>query len=170
MLESVFSKFAASAAAALEVEASAGAASVAAIFGAEADGGVSSIASMTVIIHRFFGSAGFSTTEGSFVFYKSFISSSPSGLSLLGRDSVITFKISSALVAEGVEGISSSKSAFGFGAVAFLFFETATFGSELDFFFFAKFSSSFIILAACLCITLTTLFRFVPLAPFLNRS
>jgi hypothetical protein len=36
-------------------------------------------------------------------------------------------------VAEGVEGISSSKSAFGFRAVAFLFFETATFGSGLDF-------------------------------------
>jgi hypothetical protein len=131
MSESVFSKFVASAAAASEVEASA-----AAIFGAEADGGVSSIASMTVIILCFFGSVGFSATEGSFFFYKSFISFGPSGLSLLGRDSVITFKISSMSVAKGVEGISSSKSAFGFGAVAFLFFETAIFGLGLDFFLF----------------------------------
>jgi hypothetical protein len=61
---------------------------------------------MTVIILRFFGSAGFSATEGSFFFCKSFISSGPSGLSLLGRDSVITFKISSASVVEGVEGTS----------------------------------------------------------------
>jgi hypothetical protein len=136
MSESVFSKFVASAAAASEVEASAGAASPAAVFGAEADGGVSSIASMTVIILRFFGSAGFSATEGSFFFYKSFISNGPSRLSLLGRDLVITFKISSASVAEDVEGISSSKSAFGFGAVAFLFFETATFDSGLIFFLF----------------------------------
>jgi hypothetical protein len=99
----VFSKYVASAAVASEVEASAGAALAAAVFGAEADGGVSSIALITVIILRFFGSAVFSAAEGSF-FYKSFISSSPSGLSLLGRDSVITFKISSASVAEGVEG------------------------------------------------------------------
>jgi hypothetical protein len=132
----VFSKFVASAAAASKVEASARAASATAVFGAEANGGVSSIASMTVIILRFFGSAGFSAAEGSFFFCKSLISSGPSGLSLLGRDSVISFKISSASVAEGVEGISSSKSAFGFGVVAFLFFETATFGSGLDFFFF----------------------------------
>jgi hypothetical protein len=41
-------------------------------------------------------------------------------------------------VAEGVEGISSSKSAFDFGAAAFLFFDTTTFGSGLDFFFFAN--------------------------------
>jgi hypothetical protein len=126
----------ASAAAASEVEASAGAASAAAVFSAEAGGGVSSIASMTVIILRFFGSAGFSAAEGFFFFYKSFISSDPTGLSLLGRDSVITFKISSALVTEGVEGASSSKSAFGFEAGAFLFFDTATFGSGLDFFLF----------------------------------
>jgi hypothetical protein len=135
MSESVFSKFVASAAAALEVEASAGAASAAIVFGAEADGGVSSIASMTVIILHFFSSAGFSAAEGSF-FCKSFISSGPSELILLGRDSVITFKISSASVAEGVEGVSSSKSAFGFRVVAFLFFETATFSSGLDFFLF----------------------------------
>jgi hypothetical protein len=83
----------ASVAAASEVEASAGAASAAAVFGAEADGGVSSIASMTVIILHFFGSAGFLTAEGSFFFCKSFISSGPSELSLLGRDLVITFKI-----------------------------------------------------------------------------
>jgi hypothetical protein len=139
MSVSVFSKFVASAAAALKVEASAGAALAAAVFGAEADGGVSSMASMTVIILHFFGSAGFSATEGSFFFCKSFISSGPSELSLLGRDSVITFKISYASVAEGVEGISSSKLAFGFGAVAFLFFETATFGSGLDFSFLLNF-------------------------------
>ena len=65
---SVFSKSIASAAATSEVEASAGAASAAADFGAEADGGVSSIASITVIILRFFGSAGFSAAEGSFFF------------------------------------------------------------------------------------------------------
>jgi hypothetical protein len=69
-------------------------------------------------------------------------------------------------VAEGVEGISSSKSAFGYGVVAFRFFDTATFGSGLNFFFFAKFSSSFIILAACLCITMTTLFSFWPFSTF----
>jgi hypothetical protein len=114
----------ASAAAASEVEASAGATSAAAVFGAKADGDVSSMASMTVIILRIFGSAGFSATKGSFFFCKSFISSDPNGLSLLGRDLVITFKISSASVAEGVEEISSSKSAFGFGAVAFLFFSS----------------------------------------------
>jgi hypothetical protein len=162
---SVFSKSVASAAAA-----SVGAASAAADFGAEAGGGVSSIASITVIILRFFGSAGFSAAEGSFFFYKSFISSGPSGLSLLGRDSVITFKISSASLAEGVEGTSSYKSAFGFGVGTFLFFDTATFGSGLDFFFFAKFSSSFIILAACLCIILTAFFRFGPSAPLFNLS
>jgi hypothetical protein len=50
---SVFSKSVASAAAASEVEASAGASSAAADFGAEADGGVSSIASMTVMILPF---------------------------------------------------------------------------------------------------------------------
>jgi hypothetical protein len=164
---SVFSKFVDSAVAVSEVEASVGAASAAAVFGDEADGGVSSIASMTVIILHFFGSASFSVAEGSFFFCKSFISSGPSGLSVLGRDSVITFKISSASVAEGVEGTSSSKSAFGFGAGAFLFFDTTTFGSGLDFFFFAKFSS-FIILTACLCITLTTLFHFVPSALLFN--
>jgi hypothetical protein len=99
---SVFSKSVASAAAASEVEASGGAALPAAVFGAKAGGGVSSIASMTVIILHFFGSAGFSAAEGFSFFCKSFISSGPSGLSLLGRDSVITFKISSASVTEGV--------------------------------------------------------------------
>jgi hypothetical protein len=94
---------------------------------------------MTLIILRFFGSVGFSAAEGSFFFCKSFISSGPSELSLLGRDSVITFKISSASVADGVEGISSSKLAFGFGAIAFFFFDTATFGSGLDFSFLLNF-------------------------------
>jgi hypothetical protein len=170
MSSSVVSKSVASAAAASKVVASGGAASAATVFGAEAGGGVSSIASMTVIILRFFGSVGFSAAEGFFFFCKSFISSGPSGLSLLCRDSVITFKISSASVTVGVEGASSSKSAFGYKAGAFLFFDTATFGSGLDFFFFAKFSSSFIILAACLCTTLTTLLRFSPSAPLLNLS
>jgi hypothetical protein len=170
MSSSVVSKSVASAAAASEVAASGGAASAAAIFGAEAGGGVSSIASMTVIILRFFGSAGFSAAEGFFFFYKSFISFGPSGLNLLGRDSVITFKISSASVTEGVEGASSSKSAFSFEAGAFLFFDTATFSSGLDFLFFAKISSSFIILVACLCTTLTTLLRFGLSAPLLNLS
>jgi hypothetical protein len=159
----------ASAAAASEVEASAGAASAAAVFGAEADGGVSSIASMTVIILLFFGSVGFSAAEGSFFFYKSFISPGPSGLSLLGRDSVITFKISSASVAEGVEG-TSSKSAFGFGAGAFLFFDTATFGSRLDFFFFCQILIFFYHPGSLSLYNTNSPFRFGPSIPFLNLS
>jgi hypothetical protein len=96
--------------------------------------------------------------EGSSFFCKSFVSYGPSGLSLTGKDSVITFRISSTSAAEGVEEVSSSISAvFGFGAAAFLFFEAATFGSGLDFLFFRVSSPSFTILAACLLRTLTTL-------------
>jgi hypothetical protein len=59
---------------------------------------------------------------------------------LIGKDSVITFKISSTSAAEGVEGVSSSISAvFGSGVAALLFFEIATFGSGLDFLFFQSF-------------------------------
>jgi hypothetical protein len=90
---------------------------------------------------------------------------------LRGKDSVITLKISSTSAVGGVEGTSSSISAvFGFAVEAFLFFGTAIFGSGLDFFFFKAFSYSSIILAAYLFITLTTLFRFGPSAPLLNRS
>jgi hypothetical protein len=94
------------------------------IFVAKAYDGVSSIASITVIILRLFGLADFFAAEGSFFFCKSFVRCGPSGLSLIGKDSVITFRISSTSTAEGVEGVSSSISVvFGFGAAAFLFFE-----------------------------------------------
>jgi hypothetical protein len=147
-----------------------GAASVAAstsaagvIFVAEAGGGVSSMASITVIILRLFGPADFFTAERSFFFYKSFVRCGPSGLSLIGKDLVITFRISSMSAAEGVEGVSSSISViFGFGATTFLFFGAATFGSGLDFPLFKISSSSFTILAACLLRTLTILFSFLP--------
>jgi hypothetical protein len=194
-----------SAVAASAVAASAGAASVAAassaagVFYAEAGGGVSSIASITVIILRLFGSADFLAAEGSSFFCKSFIRCGPSGLSLIGKDSVITLRISSTSAAEGVVGVSSSISVvFYFGAAAFLFFGTATFGLGLDFLFFgtdtfgsgldflffgvATFGSgldfllfgislsSFTILAACLLRTLTILFLFCPSAPLFNCS
>ena len=101
------------AASAVAVSVGVGAASVAAvssvagvIFVAEAGGGVSSIASITVIILHFFGPADFFTAEGSF-FCKSFVRCGPSGLSLIGKDSVITFRISSTSAAKGVEGVSS---------------------------------------------------------------
>jgi hypothetical protein len=107
---------------------------------------------MKVTILRFFGPTAFFAAEGSSFFYKSFVSCGPRGLSILiGKDSVITFKISSTSAAKGVKGASSSVSAiFGSRVVVFLFFEVATFGSGLDFLFFKVFSSSFIILAACL--------------------
>jgi hypothetical protein len=55
---------------------------------------------------------------------------------LIGKDLVITFRISSTSAAEGVEGVSSSiLVVFGFGAAAFFFFGAATFGSGLDFLF-----------------------------------
>jgi hypothetical protein len=107
------------------------------IFYAEAGGGVSSIASITVTILRLFGPTTFFAVEGSSFFYKSFVRCGPSGLSsLIGKESIITIKISSTSAAEGVEGVSSSISVvFGFGAAAFLFFGAATFGSGLDFIF-----------------------------------
>jgi hypothetical protein len=167
--DNVLSRLVASAVA-TSAEASTSAAGV--IFYAEVGGGVSSIACITVTILRFFGPTAFFATEGSSFFYKSFVSCGPSELSsLIGKDSVITFKISSTSAAEGVEGAPSSISTiFGSGVAVFLFFEVATFGSRLDFIFFKVFSSSFTILAAYLLITLTTLFLFGPLAPLLSRS
>ena len=59
---------------------------------------------------------------------------------MIGKDSVITFKISSTLAAEGVEGVSSSISAtFGSRVAALLFFEVAAFGSGLVFLFLELF-------------------------------
>ena len=99
--------------------------------------------SVTVMILCFFGLAAFFVFAGSFSFWKSFVRCGPSGLSLTGKDSVITFRISSTLVAEGVAAVSSSSSiAFCFGAEAFLFFETSVFGSGFSFFFFNCSSSS----------------------------
>jgi hypothetical protein len=95
------------------------------------------MASITVIILRLFVLADFFAVESSPFFCKSFVRCGPSGLSVIGKDSVITFKISSTSAAEGVEGVSSSISVvFGFGAATFLFFGAATFGSGLDFFLF----------------------------------
>jgi hypothetical protein len=107
--------FVSSAIVASAVAASAGAASVAVassvagVFDAEAGGGVSSMASIIVIILRLFGPADFLAAKGSSFFYKSFVRCGPSGLSLIGKDSVITFRISSTSAAEGVEGVSSSQ-------------------------------------------------------------
>jgi hypothetical protein len=143
----VLSRFVFATVAASTVVASVGATSVAittstagVIFDAEAGGGVSSIASITVIILRLFGPTDFFAAEGSFFFYKSFVRCGPSGLSLIGKDSVIIFRISSMSAVEGIEGVSSSISiVFGFGAAAFLFFGAATFDSGLDFLFFREF-------------------------------
>jgi hypothetical protein len=142
------------------------------ILDAETDGGVFSMACITLPILRFFSPSAFFVAEGSSFFYKSFISSGPRGLnSFIGKDSVITFKISSTSAAGGVEGVSSSISVtVGSGVEAFLFFKAATFGSGLYFLFFKVFSSSFTILAACLLRTLTILFLFAPSAPLLSRS
>jgi hypothetical protein len=169
----VLSRFVSSAIAASAVAASVAVATLAAgvIFDAKAGGGVSSIVSITVIILRLFGPADFFAAEGSFFFYKSFVRCGPNVLSLIGKDSVITFRISSTSAAEGVEGVSSSISiVFGFRAAAFLFFGAATFGSELGFLFFRISSSSFTILAACLLRTQTILFLFWPSAPLFNHS
>jgi hypothetical protein len=58
----------------------------------------------------------------------------------MGKDSVITFKISAILGAGGVKGVSSVASViFGSGVPAFLFFETAAFGSGAIFVFFEAF-------------------------------
>jgi hypothetical protein len=62
---------------------------------------------------------------------------------VIGKDSVITFRIFSTSATEGVGGVSSSISViFGFGAVAFFFFGAATFDSGLEFFLFRISSSS----------------------------
>jgi hypothetical protein len=81
----------------------------------------------------------------------------------MGRESVITFKISATSAAEGVEGASSVSPTFG-SAVEVVsslrFLEGVTFGSGTIFAFFEKFSSSFINRAACLFKMLTTCFLF----------
>jgi hypothetical protein len=143
----VLSKLVASEVAASTVVASGGAASAevatsaaSVIFDPEAGGGVSSITCITVTILLFFRPTAFAA-EGSSFFCKSFVSSGPSGLSsLIGKDSVITFKISSTSAAEGVEGAPSSISTiFCSGVTVFLFFEVVTFGSGLDFSFSKNF-------------------------------
>jgi hypothetical protein len=117
------------------------------------------MASITVIILRFFDPADFFVAEGSFFFCKSVVRCGPSGLSMICNDSFITFRISSTLAAEGVEGVSSSVSvAFCFGAATFLFFGATAFGSGLNFLLFRISLSSFTILAACLPTTLTIFF------------
>jgi K+ transporter len=59
---------------------------------------------------------------------------------LIGKDSVITFRISSTSAVEGIEGVSSSISAtFDSGVAVILFFEVAAFGSGLVFLFFRVF-------------------------------
>jgi hypothetical protein len=76
----------------------------------------------------------FFVAEGSSFFCKIFVNSSPKGLSnLIGKDSVVTFKISATSAAGGVEGVSYA--AFGCGLSAFLFFKAAAFGSGVDFLF-----------------------------------
>jgi hypothetical protein len=63
----------------------------------------------TVTILHFFGPTAFFAAEGSSFFCKSFVSCGPRGLSsLIGKDLVITFKVSPTSAAEGVEGVSSS--------------------------------------------------------------
>jgi hypothetical protein len=85
---------------------------------------------------------------------------------LIGKDSVITFKISSTSIAGGVEGASSSISVvFHFRAEAFFFFEAAIFGSGLNFLFFKVSSSFFTNLATSLSRALATLYLFCPSAP-----
>jgi hypothetical protein len=91
----------------------------------------------------FFSLAGLSIAEGSFSFWKNFVSSGASGLSLIGKGSVITFRISSTSAAEGVAGASSSwADVFSFGDATFLFFGAAIFGSGLSF-LFSEISLSF---------------------------
>jgi hypothetical protein len=80
---------------------------------------------------------------------KNFVNSGASGLSLTGKGSVITFRISSTAAAEGVAGASSSRidvfgfGDAGFGDTTFLFLGAATFDSglsfsEISFFFLAN--------------------------------
>jgi K+ transporter len=79
--------------------------------------------------------------EGSPFFCKSFVSSGLRGLSsLMGKDSVITFKISAISAVRGVKEVSSVASViFGSGVSAFLFFKIVAFGSGVDFLFFEIF-------------------------------
>jgi hypothetical protein len=65
---------------------------------------------------------------------KNFVSSGASGLSLIGKGSVITFRISSTSAVEGVEGASSPwADVVVFGDAAFLFLGAAVLGSGLGF-------------------------------------
>jgi hypothetical protein len=70
----------------------------------------------------------------------------------MGKDSVITFRISATSAAEGVGVSSLALATFGSDTSGFLsgflFFETAAFGSGVDFVFFEIFSSSLTSLAA----------------------
>jgi hypothetical protein len=139
----VVASFSASAAA------SASAPAAVTILAAEAEGGVRSMACITLTMLRFFCPSVFSfAAEGCSFFCKNFVSSVPRGLSnLLGRESVITFKISATSGVEGVEGASSVSSFFGSveGVVSSLhFLENIAFGSGAVFAFFKIFSSSFI--------------------------
>ena len=127
------------------------------------------MACITLTILRFFcPSTFYFVAEGCSFFYKNFVSSGPRGLSnLMGRESVITFKLSANSAAEGVEGASSVSSTFGSaeGVVSSLhFLEDVAFGSGAVFAFFKIFSSSFNSRAACLFRMLTTLFLFTPSA------
>jgi hypothetical protein len=97
------------AASALVASAVAATSTVGTIFDVETHSDVFSIACITVIILRFFGSTAFFVAEGLSFFSKSIVSCGPRGLSsLIGKDSVITFTISSTSAVEGVEGVSSS--------------------------------------------------------------
>jgi hypothetical protein len=66
----------------------------------------------------------------------------------MGKDSVITFRISATSAAEGVGVSSLASSTFDSGTSGFLFFETTAFDSGVDFVFFEIFSSSLTSLAA----------------------
>jgi hypothetical protein len=128
--DSVLSKLAASVVVAASAETFASAV-------AEADGAVHSMASITVPILRFFCPTTFFVVEGLSFFCKSFVISSPRGLSsLIGRDSVINFRISTTSAAGGVEGVSSSTSVtFGLGLQ--LFFSSQLPPSAQEWIFFS---------------------------------
>jgi hypothetical protein len=131
------------------------------------------MACITLTILRFFCPSTFSiAAEGCSFFCKNFVSSGPRGLSsLMGRESLITFKISATSAAEGVEGASSVSSTFGTAkdvVSSLCLLEGVAFGSGAVFTFFKKNSSSFISRAACLFRMLTTLFLFTPFGPFVK--
>jgi hypothetical protein len=110
---------------------------------AEAEGGVRSMACITLTILRFFCPSTFSiAAEGCSFFCKNFVSSGPRGLSsLMGRESLITFKISATSAAEGVEGASSVSSTFGTAkdvVSSLCLLEGVAFGSGAVFTFFKK--------------------------------